>query len=230
MYFLGTIHPDLEETKKEGYIGVFLTLDQKKHNIDEFNKGRRTAGIGGKELRPLINIPFTIEHKSRKELGSVILPSDRVGKTTDLLLDNKGNIVVKGIVDKDTVVYNDLKYGKTEEERKWGLSLRIDATFKEIKDEKTGNIIGIDSIKRITHIAFTKTPYFADKNTYIHHCSEKEELIDKTIQKYYYKENDGYCYISNDSPLKTKIKELETQAQGSIHYYSLFYFILNYEL
>ena len=199
MYFLGTIHPEIEETKQDNYKGIWLTLDEKQQVINDFY-----VDIDKKNI-----IPLTITHKSREELGSVILPKDRVGKVLDLLLDKDGNLIAKcKLNNRDSDVYKDFKYGKTQEERKWGLSLRIDATL--LKGTASG---GDAVIKRITHIAFTRTPYLSDGNTYVHHCAETEELIDKTISRHYYKENNGHCFISLHSPLKRKIMEIEKEEE-----------------
>lgn len=189
MYFLCTVHPELEETKEKGYMGIWMTLDQKKKFIHEFYN-----------YKSFQEIPFSLEHKAQQYYGSVIKRQDRDGKVLDLFIDKRGDIIAKGILYKDTESYKNIEdYTFNDDDTKkgkpWGVSMRLDCLFP-FDDNK-------DVIKKITHIALTQEPFFAKKGTYIHHWSNDEDAINRTISKYYYKENMGSCYITDI--LKNKI-------------------------
>ena len=181
MYFLCTIHPELEETKTKEYIGGWMTLEEKKEAIEHFYKTNQ-------------NIALSIDHKADKTYGSFIPKNERVGKILDLFNDKDGDLVAKCILYKDSSdAFNRINEGFHINKEKWGVSMRIDWCMAI--DGK------ID--KKLTHLALTLTPYLGKQGTYIHHWSTNEKAIDLTIDREYYNENVGSCYASNQ--LKNKI-------------------------
>src|ERR1700761_1194466 len=156
MYFLCTIHPELEETKSKGYVGGYMTLEEKKEAIDNFYKTDQ-------------NIALSMQHKTKdKNYGSFIPRKEKVGKILDLFNDKDGDLIAKCILYKDTNAFNIINEGFHINKEKWGVSVRIDWCM----------LPGADKIeKKITHLALTLSPYFADRNTYIHHWSTNEKSI-----------------------------------------------------
>lgn len=191
MYFLATLHPALEETKKEGYNGKWLTLKEKKAVIDDFYAAQRA-------------LPLRMEH-GELAYGNTVPPEERVGKVMDLFLDKVGNIVAKcHLTEKEAV--QQVGSDGVKKKAKWGVSVWLDLYYPRGEQGPCE--------KKLTHVAMTTDPWFAEHHTYIHHWAVSEKGIDAQLAQDYYREGDGECYVKG--PLTEKLKGILTD--------NLFYF------
>lgn len=186
IYFLSTVHPELEETKVNGYKGQWMTFEEKKEAIRNFYKTKQ-------------HIPLSINHTTSKEYGSVIPSNERVGEVVDLFTDKDADLIAKCVLYKGKDGFKTMSHGTYMNNEKWGVSVRIDWCMP-------GGLGGDGKIeKKLTHVALTRTPYLAAQGSYIHHWSTNEKDINKKIHKEYYQEKDGYCFASDE--LKNKITD-----------------------
>ncbi len=179
MYFLCTLQADLEETRKDNYIGEWMTREEKKEAILKFYKQKQ-------------HIPLSIDHTTAKEYGAAIPMSKRVGRVLDLFNDKDGDLIAKCVIDKDSKAIHRLNNGSYVNGEKWGVSVRIDWCI--IPGSKAGETARIDKI--LTHVALTQTPYLADEGSYVHHWSTNEKAVDNAIRREYYEEGNGYCFAA----------------------------------
>lgn len=198
MYFLCTLQADLEETRRKGYIGEWMTKAEKKDAILKFYKQKQ-------------NIPVSFDHTAPTGYGMTIPQQERVGRIVDLFMDADGDLVAKCFVDHESGAITKLNRGAYRDGKKWGVSLRIDWCMPD------GTAAGGRIDKSLTHVAITETPFLADHGSYIHHWHNNEEVVDRAIQKDYYKEGHGHCFAA-------------PQLVEKIIGYCLFCFITLYDL
>jgi hypothetical protein len=190
MYFLATLHPPLgKEFEDEG----FLTLEEKRKAIDEFY-----------DLKE--DIPLCVDHGSGKTHGYVVKEEEKVGKVLDLFNDEHGNVVAKCIHYMDNDHYSKMDFDKD----KWGVSMWIDIQYDHNAETKEIS----NKTKKLTHVAVTISPAFADYNTFVHHWSLEEYGLNGVINKEYFTEGKGQCYASKSFKDKIKIP-----TYSSIHLY-----------
>lgn len=185
MYFLCTLQADLEETRREGYIGEWMTKEEKKDAILKFYKQKQ-------------HIPLSINHTTAKEYGAAIPQNERVGRVLDLFNDKDGDLVAKCVIDKDSSAIHRLNKGSYVDGEKWGVSQRVDWCM--IPNENGGGKID----KLLTHVALTQTPFLADEGSYIHHWSTNEKTVDKAIHRDYFQEGAGHCFAAPELIHKIK--------------------------
>lgn len=177
MYFLCTLQPDLEETRRIGYIGEWMTKVEKRDAILKFYKTRQ-------------HIPLSIDHTAPKTFGCAIPPKERVGRVLDLFNDRHGDLIAKCVIDRESGAVNRLNSGTYLRGEKWGVSVRIDWIIS----------YGLDGMghvdKTLTHVALTLDPFLAKEGTYVHHWHTNERVVDKTIHEKYYREGDGECFAA----------------------------------
>ena len=187
MYFVSTIHPELPETQVDGYLGEWLTLQDKRDAITEFHATNKKPGI-----------PIVVNHDVEKTYGSLVPVSKRVGKVKDLFMDKDGDLVAKCVLYTGTEAFKQISQGIHLNREKWGVSVRIDWCMPDGLESKR-----ID--KRLTHVALTQTPYLGEQGAYIHHWSHNSVNIDRVIDREYFTENEGHCFASDQ--LKSLIKK-----------------------
>lgn len=175
MYFLCTIQPNLKETQEAGYLGEWMTVEEKRQAIDKFHRLNQA-------------IPITVLHTAPKSFGSGVPHKDKAGRVLDLLCDRDGDLVAKCMVPRESPAFRVLHQGTHLNGEVWGVSPRIDWCA----------LGGGDSpyriVKTLTHVALTLTPAMGDKGTFIHHWGTNEAAIDSTIGREYYTEGQGHCY------------------------------------
>ena len=186
MYFLCTIHPELEETQEEGYVGAWMTLKEKWEAIDKFYERKRC-------------IPIGFLHTASKQAFSLMPHDKRAGHIIDLFCDAEGDMVAKCVIPRDNPAFAELNRSVHVEKRTWGVSPRIDFALPEG--------YGGPMIKTLTHVALTETPLMADKGTYIHHWATNEQAINHAINREYFAEGQGHCYAAPQ--LKRVLSELK---------------------
>jgi hypothetical protein len=198
MFFVATLQPI--PTKKEENDGFFTTLE-KRQVIDKFYKSRDTK-----------DLPICIEHGTGEQYGYVVEQDKTAGKVLDLFNDEEGNIVAKCLLFGENEHFKVIIDAIENEKEKWGVSQWIDI-FRETMEPDC------PVEKELTHVALTSDPYFADRNTFIHHWSYKEDALDKVIAKEYYTKDKGECYASNEyiekleASIATTIQESEPEPQ-----------------
>ena len=209
MYFLCTLQADLEETRRHGYIGEWMTKEEKKDAILKFYKQKQT-------------IPVSFDHMTSKEYGAAIPKNERVGRIVDLFIDADGDLIAKCCIDKEnSSAINRLNKGAYADGKKWGVSVRIDWCMP-------GGTAGGRIDKMLTHVAITETPYLADYGSYIHHWHNNEKVVDRAIQKEYFREGHGHCFAT--PTLIEKIKVASGMTKGRNIVYDLFCFITLYAM
>jgi hypothetical protein len=186
MYFLCTIHPELEETQEEGYVGAWMTLKEKWDAIDKFYERKR-------------HVPIGFLHTASKQAFSLMPEDKRAGHIIDLFCDAEGDMVAKCVIPRDNPAFAELNRSVHVEKRTWGVSPRIDFALPEG--------YGGPMIKTLTHVALTETPLMADKGTYIHHWATNEQAINHAINREYFAEGQGHCYAAPQ--LKRVLSELK---------------------
>jgi hypothetical protein len=198
MFFVATLQPI--PTKKEENDGFFTTLE-KRQVIDKFYKTRDTK-----------DLPLCIEHGTGEQYGYVVEQDKTAGKVLDLFNDEEGNIVAKCLLFGENEHFKVIIDAIENEKEKWGVSQWIDIYRETMEPDCPVE-------KELTHVALTSDPYFADRNTFIHHWSYKEDALDKVIAKEYYTKDKGECYASNEyierleASIDTAIKESEPEPQ-----------------
>ena len=176
-YFLCTVQPELEETKRAGYVGEWFTVVEKRAAIEKFHRLRQT-------------IPISVDHTAEKSFGSLVPKEQRTGRILDMLIDADGDLVAKCVLTKDSKGLRQVESGVTQKREKWGVSPRIDFCIP-------GGYGGDGTvIKALTHLALTRTPKMARQGTYIHHWSDDETEIDHIINREYYAEGQGHCFVA----------------------------------
>ena len=173
MYFVCTIHPDLEETRREGYRGWWMTLTEKKEAIERFYDEKQV-------------IPLSLDHTASKTYGSSIPVPSRVGKVLDLFLDKSGDMAAKCILETDNEAFKRVNTGSHIHGEKWGVSPRIDWSMPD-------GIEGDRIEKRLTHVALTLDPHFASQGAYIHQWHHREAGVDRIIARHYAGESTFYA-------------------------------------
>jgi hypothetical protein len=196
MYFVSTIHPHLKETEDPKYNGDWLTIEGKRNVVNKFYRQKR-------------ELPLCIDHCNANQGGFVVPYDQRIGKVLDLLIDENGDLIAKGLLFEDDEHYAEIAQGIIVRKEKWGVSVWMDI------DDGNG--------KDLTHVALTLNPYLKDYNSYIHQYSHCEEAIDNVIVQHYYNKSKGHCYISNQfkQKLEPKIMEYENHLieKGNILYF-----------
>ncbi len=187
MWFLCTIQPNLAETQEAGYMGEWMTVEEKQQAIEKFHRLNQA-------------IPISVLHTAPKSFGSGVPHKDRAGRVVDLLCDRDGDMVAKCVVPRESPAFRVLHQGTHLNNEVWGVSPRIDWCAV---DGETGPY---RIIKTLTHVALTLTPAMADKGTYIHHWATNEAAIDSTIAREYYTEGQGHCYAAEK--LRNRLREL----------------------
>jgi hypothetical protein len=186
MYFLCTIHPELEETQEEGYVGAWMTLKEKWEAIDKFYERKR-------------HVPIGFLHTASKQAFALMPEDKRAGHIIDLFCDAEGDMVAKCVIPRDNPAFAELNRSVHVEKRTWGVSPRIDFALPEG--------YGGPMVKTLTHVALTETPLMADKGTYIHHWATNEQAINHAINREYFAEGQGHCYAAPQ--LKRVLSELK---------------------
>ena len=207
MYFVSSILPHLKETTDPNYVGMWLTINNKREVINKFYRSKRELSL-------------CIDHCNAQEAGFVVPYKERIGRVLDLLIDEEGVLIAKCILYNDDERFSNIIQGINFRKEKWGVSVWLDIDDNNIKD--------------LTHVALTLDPYFKDHNSYIHEYSTNEESIDKIIIKNYYIESKGECYISDNfkkrlEPLLILLKS-EKKEKGNIFYFlfPIFLFIFHF--
>lgn len=194
MYFVATLQPSslTEKEKDEG----FLITAEKREATNKFYKTRLEK-----------EIPLCIEHGTGEEYGYVVESDKRVGRVLDLFVDEEGHSVVKCVLYKENEHYQVIRDAIENNKEKWGVSEWIDI-FRETPESEPQ--------KELTHVALTTSPYFADRNTFIHHWSLNEDALDRVIAKEYYIKDKGECYASNEYIEKLDtLKEQQEEVSSS---------------
>lgn len=204
MYFVATLQP--KPTKKEQDAG-FFSIREKRQAIDNFYNNKKNN---------IKEIPLCIDHGTGESYGYVVEKENTVGKVLDLFNDEYGNIVAKCILYDDNDHFKVIRDAIEEKKEKWGVSVWIDIYLEN------ENVDIKDAQKELTHVALTSDPYFADRNTFIHHWSYNETALDRIISKEYYSKDKGECYASdefvealNKFIVEEKPKEGEEEVQAN---------------
>lgn len=185
MYCLATLLPDLKKSDPD-YHALFFTENDKKKQIDLFYQNKEP-------------IPLCLDHKAqRKENGfTEVAKEDRIGRVVDLFNNNNGQMMLKLQLDPKHKAYGEINQGIFKRNEKWGVSVWIDGV-------KTDRNATEYQTKKLTHVALTKDPLFANHNTYLHDWQVLEPRLDKVIAENYCNKNNERHYAAGS--LKDKLK------------------------
>jgi hypothetical protein len=135
-------------------------------------------------------VPICIDHCGASTAGFVVPREERVGAVEDLFINQRGQMMVKMKLDPTHGEYPRLCQSLDNPAHHWGVSVWIDQIAP-------GN-------KKLTHVALTDDPYFAQDNTFVHAgTSIGTRPMDRIIHEKYYSEGEGLCFASKE--LKEKL-------------------------
>jgi hypothetical protein len=198
LYFLATLHPTVNKSEEEE---GFLNLDDKRKVIEDFYREKQ-------------DIPLCIKHGSGNSPGYKVTDEERAGKVVDMFNDENGCVIAKCVIPSDNRHYIDMNKSIMTDKSKWGVSIWLDIYYDEYENKTNNDGGGVEdatpkpSHKKLTHVALTPDPFFADRGSFIHHWSLDEKSLNGVINREYYIEGLGHCYATNE--FKEKIKHVPT--------------------
>lgn len=186
MYFIANLQPLLYGYNKNT---GFLSINEKKKIIEQFyinkNKGKRLS--------------ICEEHSNGSKPGFKLSKEDIIGNIDNIILNNKGELLVTGELFKNNHINSNIINEMKEKKQLYGVSLWLDM----IKDKN------IFKNKELNHVAICKFPALGKEGSYIYEWSYSKEKIDNILKDKYYKYNDKnkYNYIQNNN--NDKIDNIE---------------------
>lgn len=186
MYFIANLQPLLYGYDKNT---GFLSINEKKKIIENFyinkNKGK--------------GLSICEEHSNGSSPGFKLSKEDIIGNIDNIILNNKGELLVTGELFKDNHINSNIINEMKEKKQLYGVSLWLDM-FKDKNTFKN---------KKLNHVAITKIPALGKEGSYIYEWSYSKEKIDNILKDKYYKYSDKnrYNYIQNNN--NDKIDNIE---------------------
>lgn len=168
LYGVGLAQPAVKDDVYDEY----LTRADNERQILQFYRTKR-------------KIPLCLDHGDGDRPGYIVPERDRIGYVLDLFIGRQNALMAKFKLSNKHEAYNRIHDGITERHEPWGLSVWIE----RLEDRTTGRVV-----KKLTHIALTLDPFFADYNSYMYRYSLNENLINNAILGDLYWPGAGCCY------------------------------------
>lgn len=178
-----------------GLYGVGLAQPALTDDVDDefLNRADKETQIRHFYTRKL-RIPLCLDHCNADHVGFVVPEHERIGYVLDMFIGRDDALMVKFKLNNNHPAYNKIHDGLTKRHEAWGLSVWVD----RYRDGWSGRVT-----KKLTHVALTLDPRFADYDTYMYKYSLSENLINNEILGRFYKQGQGGCYATKE--LKKKL-------------------------
>lgn len=167
LLFVGTAQPRWPPAEQPTYAGSMLRPVEKEHVVRLLSE----LGERGETACPLV-----IDHAGLKGPNEKLDPSKKIGHVTDLMVDEKSNVVAVGEIYGDRPEAHAL-FGSMRAGKNWGLSFFTDMET----DAATGDVKRL----RLSHLGVTTDPAWAQEGTWIHTYSDKREPFKRALRERY---------------------------------------------
>ncbi len=186
MYLLAKLHPHLEKTEEENYVGPWLSRKAKEEIITRFYKEKKC-------------IPLCIDHRDRDRLG-YIKHENVVGRVCDLFIDKNDELIMKCEVESapEHKGYQEIVNGMFMKREKWGVSVGL----VKMSDPSTGNVVS----RNLVHVALTTDPGFARHGTFITKWALSDDAINRVITRDYMNDREALNKVYAVGPLQEKLQ------------------------
>lgn len=179
LYCVATLHPPPQ--KYNDVYDEFFTRAEKEEQILRFYREKH-------------RVPLCIDHCNADEPLFFVPHGERIGYVLDLFINRNNAMMVKFKLSNKHQAYKHIYDGINYRRESWGVSVWID----RLADRRTKKMT-----KRLTHVALTLDPRFAEYDTYTHQYALNEDIINSVISREFYKSGDGDCFASKE--LKRKL-------------------------
>jgi len=169
MYCIAKLHPNPANAGARNYKGNLFTADEKKRTIREFYTFNEV-------------IPLCIDHCGAETCGFVVPDQERIGTVQDLFNNERGELMVVLKLDQKHPAFKQINRGLWMQKQPWGVSVWIDRY-------QSGR-------KKLSHVALTTDPHFANYDTFLDKWAVEEWAIDSEVYRNYYKKGRGQCFAS----------------------------------
>ena len=172
LYCVATLHPPLSDDTDD----EFFTRAEKEAQIKAFYREKQ-------------RIPLCIDHCNADTPLFVVPARERIGYVLDLFINRDDAMMVKFRLSNKHPAYKQIYDGITQRREKWGVSVWID----RLQNRSTGQVT-----KKLTHVALTLDPRFADYNTFTHKYALNENMINTYIASQFYRCREHKCFAAKE--------------------------------